>query len=93
MSTVRQNIIALLADREMDARELSREAGIREKEVVDHLAHIARSLASKDKRLIIQPSCCLRCGYIFVDRRRLTRPGRCPQCKSSHLQNPVFSII
>jgi hypothetical protein len=93
MPTFRQKIIDLLSLHAMDARELSREAGIREKEVVDHLAHIARSLASKDKRLIIQPSRCLRCGYIFADRRRLTRPGRCPYCKSSHLQNPVFSII
>jgi len=93
MPTVRQMIIDLLSLHAMDARELSREAGIREKEVVDHLAHIARSLASKNKRLIIQPSRCLRCGYIFADRRRLTRPGRCPHCKSSHLQNPVFSII
>ena len=93
MPTVRQKIIDLLSLHAMDAHELSREAGIREKEVVDHLAHIARSLASKDKRLIIQPSRCLRCGYIFADRRRLTRPGRCPLCKSSHLQNPVFSII
>jgi predicted Zn-ribbon and HTH transcriptional regulator len=93
MPTIRQKIIDLLSLHAMDARELSREAGIREKEVIDHLAHIARSLASNDKRLIIQPSCCLRCGYIFADRRRLTRPGRCPHCKSSHLQNPVFSII
>jgi predicted Zn-ribbon and HTH transcriptional regulator len=93
MPTVRQKIIDLLSLHAMDARELSREAGIREKEVADHLAHIARSLASKDKRLIIQPSRCLRCGYIFADRRRLTRPGHCPYCKSSHLQNPVFSII
>ena len=92
MPTVRQKIIALLSLQAMDARELSREAGIREKEVVDHLTHIARSLASRDKRLIIQPSRCLRCGYIFADRRRLTRPGRCPDCKSSHLQNPVFCI-
>jgi hypothetical protein len=69
MPTFRQKIIDLLSLHAMDARELSREAGIREKEVVDHLAHIARSLASKDKRLIIQPSRCLRCGYIFADRR------------------------
>ena len=93
MPTIRQQIIELLADAEMDARQLSGEVGIKEKEVYDHLAHIARSLASKDKCLIIQPSRCLRCGYIFADRRRLTRPGRCPHCKASHLQNPVFSII
>ena len=92
MPTLRQNIIALLTEAEMDARELSRELGIQEKEVVVHLPHIARSLKSKGKKLILQPSECLACGYVFEDRRRFTRPGRCPQCKKSHLKSPVFHI-
>ncbi|MBW2428244.1 MAG: ArsR family transcriptional regulator [Deltaproteobacteria bacterium] len=92
MPTVRQQIIELLTDEEMDARELSREVGIKEKEVYEHLTHIARSLTVKRSKLTIRPSECLQCGYVFKDRRRFTRPGRCPRCKSSHLQNPVFSI-
>jgi predicted Zn-ribbon and HTH transcriptional regulator len=27
-----------------------------------------------------------------VDRKRFTRPGRCPQCKKSHIQSPRFRI-
>jgi predicted Zn-ribbon and HTH transcriptional regulator len=92
MPTLRQQIIELLTDEEMDARELSREVGIKEKEVYEHLTHIARSLATRGGKLTIRPSECLQCGYVFKDRRRFTRPGRCPRCKSSHLQNPVFSI-
>ena len=92
MKTVRQKITELLSEGEMDARELSREAGIREKEVYDHLAHIARSLAVKGNKLGIQPAQCLSCGYVFKDRQRLTRPGRCPHCKKSHLQSPSFNI-
>jgi len=30
---------------------------------------------------------------VFEDRRRLTRPGRCPQCRRSKLQNPSFRIL
>jgi len=92
MPTTRQQIISLLTQKEMDARALSREVRIREKEVYDHLVHIARSLAVKGKRLAVRPSRCLLCDYVFEDRKRLTRPGRCPRCKSSRLQNPVFSI-
>jgi transcriptional regulator len=92
MSTLRQKIIDLLADREMDARELSREVGINEKEVYDHLAHIKRSLAARGSKLTVRPSECLGCGYVFKDRRRLTRPGRCPRCRESHLTNPAFKI-
>ena len=34
----------------------------------------------------------LLCGYVFEDRRRLTRPSRCPACKRSSLQSPSFRI-
>ena len=92
MPTVRQQIIELLTDNAMDARQLSGRLGIQEKEVVEHLAHISRSLAAKGRKLNIQPSECLKCGYVFKDRKRFTRPGRCPQCKKSHLKNPAFYI-
>ncbi|UCD86152.1 MAG: transcriptional regulator [Deltaproteobacteria bacterium] len=76
----------------MDSRELSRDIGIREKEVYAHLTHIARSLAPQRKRLIIRPSECLVCGYVFKDRKRFTPPGRCPRCRKSHLQRPAFRV-
>ena len=92
MPTVRQQIIALISDREMDARELSREVGIKEKEVYEHLAHIQRSLAAKGSKLAVRPSECLNCGYVFNDRRRLTRPSRCPRCRQSQITSPVYHI-
>jgi predicted Zn-ribbon and HTH transcriptional regulator len=90
--TIRQEIIELLSAGMMDARQLSREVSIREKEVYDHLTHIARSLAVKGYKLGIQPAQCLSCGYVFKDRQRLTRPGRCPRCKNTHLQSPAYYI-
>jgi predicted Zn-ribbon and HTH transcriptional regulator len=92
MQTIRQKIIDLLNRYEMDARDLSQELGIQEKEVYSHLQHVARSVTAQKRRLIIHPSQCLHCGYVFEDRKRFTRPGRCPQCKRSHLQSPRFRI-
>ncbi len=92
METIRQRIMTLLIDKEMDARELSQTMGIREKEVYEHLPHIARSVAAQRKKLIIQPVRCLACGYVFKDRTRFTRPGRCPLCKKSHLEEPKYKI-
>jgi transcriptional regulator len=89
---MRQQIIALLTEGEMDARELSRGVGIKEKEVYEHLAHIARSLAAQGSKLTIRASECLHCGYVFKDRRRFTRPGRCPRCRQSHLTSPLYHI-
>lgn len=90
--TLRHRIITLLSDREMDARELSQELGIKEREVYGHLVHVERSVAAARATFILTPSQCLLCGYVFEDRRRLTRPSRCPKCKRSKLQSPSFRI-
>jgi predicted Zn-ribbon and HTH transcriptional regulator len=76
----------------MDARDLSQELGLKEKEVYEHLIHVERSVAATGGRFIMTPSQCLLCGYVFEDRWRVTRPGRCPKCKRSKLQNPSFRI-
>ena len=92
MQTIRQKIIDLLRLQEMDARQLSAQVGIREKEVAEHLSFIKRSLAARSEKLTIRPAECLLCGYVFENRRRFTRPSRCPRCKKSHLQSPAFYI-
>ena len=92
MQTIRQKIIELLSNSDLDARELSQELGVREKEVYEHLAHVGRSVKAEKKKLMIQASRCLQCGFVFEDRRRFTRPSRCPKCRQSYLQNPRFQI-
>lgn len=92
MKTLRQEIIDLLGDTEMSARDISRAMRIKEKEVYDHIGHIQRSLAAQKKKLHIRPSRCRKCGYVFTDRTRFTRPGRCPRCRGTYLQEPAFRI-
>ena len=92
METIRQQMMGLLSEGEMTAIELSVELRIREKEVYEHLPHIARSLAAQGKKLVIRPSRCLKCAYVFEDRKRFTRPGRCPRCKATHLRVPAYEI-
>ncbi|MFZ0134538.1 MAG: transcriptional regulator [Desulfobacterales bacterium] len=92
MKTIRQEMIALLEAGELSARDLSRCLGIREKEVYAHLGHIARSIGAQGKKVVIRPSRCLNCGFVFHDRRRFTRPGRCPRCKDTRLETPLFRI-
>ena len=92
VQTIRQQIIELLSEREMSARELSQAIRIGEKEVYGHLPHIARSLAAQRKKLVVLPFQCLACGYVFEERKRFTRPGRCPRCKKAHLAWPMYKI-
>ena len=92
IKTTRQQMIVLLSENDMNARDLSQAMGIREKEVYEHLPHIARSVAAQRKKVIIRPSTCLTCGYVFKDRRRFTRPSRCPRCRKTHLQEPMYRV-
>jgi len=92
MQTIRQQIILLLQEQELGARELSQALGISEKEVYGHLSHIARSVNAHGHKLKVQPSRCRSCGFVFEDRHRLTRPGRCPRCKQGHLEAPRFQV-
>lgn len=93
MHTIRQEMIIVLGKTEMSARELSQAMGIREKEVYEHLSHIARSAVAQGKKLIVQPFRCRSCGYVFQDRKRFTRPSRCPRCKRSHLEEATYRVL
>jgi len=90
--TVRQRMLALLGEKEMTARELSQALSIREREVFDHLSHIARSVSAQGGRLAVLPVRCLACGYVFEERKRFTRPSRCPRCKKSHIETPAYHL-
>jgi len=87
--TVRQRLTEMLKGGPLTARDLSVAAHLPEKDVTLHLAHIRRSVG---RSFVIAPAECLACGYVFADRRRLTRPGKCPRCRSTRISPPLFSV-
>lgn len=93
MQTIRQQMTALLSQRVCTAGDISRMLRIQEKEVYDHLSHIARSVVSQGHRLVVTPSECLVCGYVFDKRKRFTRPSRCPRCKGERIQEPRYEVV
>ena len=93
MQTIRQQIITLLSKEVCSARDLSQMLRIQEKEVYSHLSHIARSVASQGHKLIVVPSRCLVCGYVFDKRKRFTRPSRCPRCKGERIDEPRYEVV
>ncbi|MGC9966453.1 MAG: ArsR family transcriptional regulator [Syntrophobacteraceae bacterium] len=92
MSTIRQEIMALLSEGEHGAKSISKILRISEKEVYKHLEHIGRSVKSKNRKLKIIPARCLECGFVFDNRDRFTSPGKCPRCKAEHIHDPEYSI-
>lgn len=77
----------------LTARELSARVGVPEKQVAEHLEHLGRSLKAAGERLQVEPARCLDCGFVFRKRDRLSRPSRCPVCRSEHLDAPRFAIV
>lgn len=91
MATLRQRIIAQIALVPMDLADLAQRLGVKEKELAQHLPHIARSIAAKGGRLTVDPAVCRNCGYTFKNRTRLTPPSRCPRCKQSRIDGPWYA--
>ena len=91
--TIRKKMTALLSEGDRSARDLSMALGVREKEVYGHLEHIERSVKVSGRRLIVKPFKCYGCGFVFKGRKRFTKPGKCPRCRSTHLEYPMYRII
>jgi transcriptional regulator len=91
--TLRQRLIELLTDTRMATDQLARMLGIPERQVEEHLAHVVKTVSrDRSRRFILEPSSCLECGFMFRDRTRLTRPSRCPQCRSEGISAPRYGI-
>ena len=91
--TTRQRIVELLTGSRLSSYQLAQLLGIPERQVEDHLVHVVKTVGRyKEKRFILEPSACQDCGFLFRERRKLTKPGRCPNCRSEHITAPRYGI-
>ena len=90
--TLRHEIVALLEEKTLSARDISGEVRIAEKEVLEHLEHIRTALHKSGGRLLITPAVCRKCGFQFKKRERLNKPGKCPVCQGEQIDPPLFAI-
>lgn len=90
--TIRHYIAALLEEGTCSAKDLSNIVRIPERDVCEHLEHLQRTLNKTDKHLEVISASCRHCGFVFKKRDRLTKPGKCPSCRSIHIQAPLFHI-
>lgn len=100
--TIRERIIKLLIEssRPLTAYEialmLSLDPKTGEKEVYEHLKHVAKTVWRRSGgryALFMEPPRCRNCGYIFKDLREPKKPSKCPRCKSQRIDPPRFKIM
>ena len=90
--TLRKRIAAILKEESFSGRELAAQLRIPERDVYHHLEHIRRTMNKGDFHLVVEPARCEKCGFVFAKRERLSKPGRCPLCRSESVTQPVFSV-
>ena len=91
-NTIRRYIITLLEEYTLSAKDISVYMRIPEKDVSGHLEHIRKTLSKINRRLVVVPAQCEKCGFVFKKRDRLTKPSKCPICHDSLVKPPFFSI-
>jgi len=90
-ATIRQEIVELLKLRPITPFDISGALKISERDAALHLAHAITS-ASRKHRVEITPAHCKTCGFVFKDRRRTTKPSRCPNCKKGQVESALYYI-
>ena len=88
--TVRQQI-AEMVRQPRTSSSIAHELKLTRDEVEDHLKHLLKSAKTAGQHVKIEPARCRNCGFTF-GQDKITKPGKCPECKGTHLYEPLIQI-
>ena len=89
--TLRKQLVEYLSREPRSVSRLARELGLPRADVEDALRHMIRSAQAAGHRIVVLPARCRSCGFTF-DESRLTKPGKCPECRTSRIFEPQISV-
>jgi transcriptional regulator len=89
--TVRKDLIQLLSTQPRSVSAIARDLGLKRADAEEDLRHAIRSAEAAGYRVSIVPAKCRSCDFTF-ETNRLTKPGKCPVCRSTRLYEPQISI-
>ena len=73
------------------ASSIAHELKLTRDEVEDHLKHLLKSARAAHQTVRVEPARCRNCGYTF-SQDKIVKPGKCPECKGTHLYEPLIQI-
>jgi predicted Zn-ribbon and HTH transcriptional regulator len=88
--TVRQQIADMLRQPRTSS-SIAHELKLTRDEVEDHLKHLLRTARAADRHVRIEPARCRSCGFTF-GHDKISKPGKCPECKGTRLYEPLIQI-
>ena len=89
--TRRKAIQELLAAEPRTASSVARELQLPRGEIEAELRHMIRSARAAGHRIVVEPARCKACGFTFGEDK-LTKPGKCPACRSTWVFEPLLKI-
>lgn len=92
--TRRQRVADLLSMESRSVEGLAEEFRCPPRDIEDDLRSIERTLKREGKKLAVEPARCRKCGFRFEGRsdRRFTTPGKCPECRATHIAPALLKI-
>jgi hypothetical protein len=87
----RRELVPLLRGRPRTVSQIARELDIPRQDIAFDLAHLLKSLRRAGVRVVVTPARCRKCGFTFPDER-LVKPGKCPECRETWIQEPMVGI-
>jgi len=87
----RKDLIDMLLGNPLTVSQIARLVDESPSRVADDLNHLFRSLKHTEYKAVVEPACCRACGFEF-SQAKLTKPSKCPECKSTWVQEPKIGI-
>jgi predicted Zn-ribbon and HTH transcriptional regulator len=89
--SIRRDLTKLLSVQPRSVSSIAREMGLDRGDVEDHLRHAIRTARAAGHRVIVEPAKCRQCGFTFGDDK-LSKPGKCPECRGTRLYEAQIRI-
>ena len=87
----RKDLIEFLRNNPMRVAEIAKLCGVPLKEAEDDLKHLMRTLKRSVYRIHVYPAACRKCDFVF-SAEKLTKPGKCPRCRGTWIEDPLVEI-
>jgi predicted Zn-ribbon and HTH transcriptional regulator len=91
MAAFRRQLLEMLAMEPRTPSSLARELQLDRRTMEEDLRHMIRSARAAGHRVVVEPARCKSCGFEF-GADRLSKPGRCPDCRGTWLFEPLLKI-
>ncbi len=89
--TFRKDLRTVLATTRRSVSSIARELGLKRRNVEEDLRHAIRSARAAGHHVMIELARCRACGFTFGEEK-LSKPGKCPACRSTWLYEAQISI-